>query len=109
MLAVRYEANDNPSPVGQIVHELLDDPGVSRALGLAVVGQRSSRLRVFDNQQREMVLEQVSPEKMASLQEAAEKLGLKVVSSGRPQTTLENLFLEAIEPGASPDAGSGRN
>jgi len=46
---------------------------------------------------------------MAALQEAAEKLGLKVVSSGRPQTTLENLFLEAIEPGASPDAGSGRN
>jgi hypothetical protein len=43
------------------------------------------------------------------LREAAEKLGVKVVSTGRPQTTLENLFLEAIEPGASPDAGSGRN
>jgi hypothetical protein len=45
----------------------------------------------------------------AALREAAEKLGLKVDSSGRAQTTLENLFLEAIEPGASPDAGSGKN
>jgi hypothetical protein len=57
----------------------------------------------------EMVLEHVPPEKMAALREAVEKLGVKIVSSGRPQTTLENLFLEAIEPGASPDAGSGRN
>jgi hypothetical protein len=46
---------------------------------------------------------------VAALRDAAEKLGLKVVSSGRAQTTLENLFLEAIEPGASPDAGSGKN
>jgi hypothetical protein len=57
----------------------------------------------------EFVLDEVSPEKVAALREAAEKLGLKVVSSGRAQTTLENLFLEAIEPGASPDAGSGKN
>jgi len=56
----------------------------------------------------EIVLEKVSPEKLSALQEAAEKLGLKIVSSGRPQTTLENLFLEAIEPGQSADAGSGR-
>jgi hypothetical protein len=57
----------------------------------------------------EFVLDEVSPEKVAALRDAAEKLGLKVVSSGRAQTTLENLFLEAIEPGASPDAGSGKN
>jgi hypothetical protein len=57
----------------------------------------------------EFVVEQGSPEKVAALREAAEKLGLKVVSSGRPQTTLENLFLEAIEPGDSPDAGAGKN
>jgi ABC-2 type transport system ATP-binding protein len=89
------------------VQEICDRVGILARGQLVREGRVEDLLSVRDR--TEMVLEQVSPEKMASLQEAAEKLGLKVVSSGRPQTTLENLFLEAIEPGASPDAGSGRN
>jgi ABC-2 type transport system ATP-binding protein len=89
------------------VQEICDRVGILARGQLVREGRVEDLLSVRDR--TEMVLEQVSPEKLASLQEAAEKLGLKVVSSGRPQTTLENLFLEAIEPGASPDAGSGRN
>jgi ABC-2 type transport system ATP-binding protein len=89
------------------VQEICDRVGILARGQLVREGRVEDLLSVRDR--TEMVLEQVSPDKMAALQEAAEKLGLKVVSSGRPQTTLENLFLEAIEPGASPDAGSGRN
>ena len=82
-------------------------------MGILARGQLVREGRVEDilavRDRTEVVLEQVSPEKLAALQEAAEKLGLKIVSSGRPQTTLENLFLEAIEPGQSADAGSGKN
>ena len=55
----------------------------------------------------EIVFEGVSTERLDALAQAAEKLGLKIVSTGRAQTTLENLFLEAIEPAQSADAGSG--
>ncbi|MFM8682192.1 MAG: ABC transporter ATP-binding protein, partial [Chthoniobacterales bacterium] len=57
----------------------------------------------------EVIVENASAEQLAQLRAAAERLGVRIVSSGRAQTTLENLFLEAIEPGQSPDAGSGRN
>jgi len=89
------------------VQEICDRVGILARGQLVREGRVEDLLSVRDR--TEMVLEQVSPEKLAALREAAEKLGVTVVSSGRPQTTLENLFLEAIEPGASPDAGSGRN
>ncbi|MFM8888222.1 MAG: ABC transporter ATP-binding protein [Chthoniobacterales bacterium] len=57
----------------------------------------------------EVIVENASAEQLAQLRAAAERLGVRIVSSGRAQTTLENLFLKAIEPGQSPDAGSGRN
>ncbi|MFM8655726.1 MAG: ABC transporter ATP-binding protein [Chthoniobacterales bacterium] len=56
----------------------------------------------------EVIVENASAEQLAQLRAAAERLGVRIVSSGRAQTTLENLFLEAIEPGQSPDSGSGR-
>jgi ABC-2 type transport system ATP-binding protein len=89
------------------VQEICDRVGILARGQLVREGRVEDLLSVRD--QTEMVLEHLSPDKLASLREAAEKLGVKVVSTGRPQTTLENLFLEAIEPGASPDAGSGRN
>ena len=89
------------------VQEICDRVGILARGQLVREGRVEDLLAVQDR--TEVVLEKVSPEKLSALQEAAEKLGLKIVSSGRPQTTLENLFLEAIEPGASPDAGSGRN
>jgi ABC-2 type transport system ATP-binding protein len=89
------------------VQEICDRVGILARGQLVREGRVEDLLSVRDR--TEMVLEHVSPEKMTALQEAAEKLGLKVVTSGRPQTTLENLFLEAIEPGASSDAGAGAN
>ncbi len=89
------------------VQEICDRVGILARGQLVREGRVEDLLSVRDR--TEMVFDQVSPDKMAALRDAAEKLGLKVVSSGRPQTTLENLFLEAIEPGASPDAGAGTN
>jgi ABC-2 type transport system ATP-binding protein len=89
------------------VQEICDRVGILARGELVREGRVEDLLSVRDR--TEMVLEYVSPEKMAALRETAEKLGINIVSTGRPQTTLENLFLEAIEPGASPDAGSGRN
>jgi len=89
------------------VQEICDRVGILARGELVREGRVEDLLSVRDR--TEMVLEHVSPEKMAALRETAEKLGINIVSTGRPQTTLENLFLEAIEPGASPDAGSGRN
>jgi len=57
----------------------------------------------------EVIVENASAEQLAQLRDAAERLGVRIVSSGRAQTTLENLFLAAIEPGQSPDAGSGQS
>jgi ABC-2 type transport system ATP-binding protein len=88
------------------VQEICDRVGILARGRLVREGRVEDLLAVRDR--TEVVLEQTSPEKLAALQEAAENLGLKVVSTGRPQTTLENLFLEAIEPGQSADAGSGR-
>lgn len=87
------------------VQEICDRVGILARGQLVREGSVEELLAVRDR--TEFVVEQGSPEKMAALRDAAEKLGLKVVSSGRAQTTLENLFLEAIEPGASPDSGAG--
>jgi ABC-2 type transport system ATP-binding protein len=89
------------------VQEICDRVGILARGRLVREGRVEDLLAVRDR--TEVVLEQTSPEKLAALQEAAENLGLKVVSTGRLQTTLENLFLEAIEPGQSADAGSGRS
>jgi ABC-2 type transport system ATP-binding protein len=89
------------------VQEICDRVGILARGRLVREGRVEDLLSVRDR--AEMVFEGVSAEKLDALREAADKLGVTVVSSGRPQTTLENLFLEAIEPGASPDAGSGRN
>jgi len=86
------------------VQEICDRVGILARGQLVREGRVEDLLAVRDR--TEFVLEHGSPDKVAALREAAEKLGLKVVSSGRAQTTLENLFLEAIEPGASPDAGA---
>jgi ABC-2 type transport system ATP-binding protein len=89
------------------VQEICDRVGILARGQLVREGRVENLLSVRDR--AEMVFDGASEEKLDALREAAEKLGVTVVSSGRPQTTLENLFLEAIEPGASPDAGSGRN
>jgi len=89
------------------VQEICDRVGILARGRIVREGRVEDLLSVRDR--TEFVLEHASPEKVAALHDAAEKLGLKVVSSGRAQTTLENLFLEAIEPGASPDAGAGSN
>lgn len=88
------------------VQEICDRVGILARGALVREGRVEELLSVRDR--TEMVFEETSPEKLAALREAAEKLGLKLVASGRPQTTLENLFLEAIEPGESADAGPGR-
>ena len=84
------------------VQEICDRVGILARGSLVREGRVEDLLAVRDR--TEMVLENASPEKLAALQAAADSLGLKVVSAGRPQTTLENLFLEAIGPGESPDA-----
>lgn len=89
------------------VQEICDRVGILARGRLVREGRVEDLLAVRDR--TEMVVEQASPEKLAALREAAAGLGIKVISSGRPQTTLENLFLEAIEPGDSPDASPGRN
>ena len=89
------------------VQEICDRVGILARGQLVREGRVEDLLAVRDR--TEFVVEQGSPEKVAALREAAEKLGLKVVSSGRAQTTLENLFLEAIEPADSRDAGAGKN
>lgn len=89
------------------VQEICDRVGILARGRLVREGRVEDLLAVRDR--TEMVVEHASPEKLAALREAAAGLGIKVISSGRPQTTLENLFLEAIEPGDSPDAGPGRN
>lgn len=88
------------------VQEICDRVGILARGSLVREGRVEDLLSVRDR--TELVLEQVSPEKLEALQNAAEGLGLKVVSAGRPQTTLENLFLEAIGPGESPDASPSR-
>lgn len=89
------------------VQEICDRVGILARGRLVREGRVEDLLAVRDR--AEMVLEHAAPEQLAALREAAAQLGIKVVSSGRPQTTLENLFLEAIEPGDSPDAGPGRS
>jgi ABC-2 type transport system ATP-binding protein len=89
------------------VQEICDRVGILARGQLVREGRVEDLLAVRDR--TEFIVEHGSAEKMSALREAAEKLGLKVVSSGRAQTTLENLFLEAIEPGDSPDAGAGKN
>lgn len=88
------------------VQEICDRVGILARGVLVREGRVDELLSVRDR--TEIVLENASPENLAALQEAAERLGVKVVSSGRPQTTLENLFLESIEPGQSADASPGR-
>jgi ABC-2 type transport system ATP-binding protein len=89
------------------VQEICDRVGILARGQLVREGRVEDLLAVRDR--TEFVVEHGSPEKIAALREAAAKIGLKVLSSGRAQTTLENLFLEAIEPGDSPDAGAGKN
>jgi ABC-2 type transport system ATP-binding protein len=88
------------------VQEICDRVGILARGSLVREGRVEDLLAVRDR--TEMVFEHVSPEKLSALREAARNLGVNVVSTGRAQTTLENLFLEAIEPGESPDAGSNR-
>jgi ABC-2 type transport system ATP-binding protein len=89
------------------VQEVCDRVGILARGALVREGRVEDLLAVGDR--NEMVIENATPEQLAELGKAAERLGVRVVSSGRAQTTLENLFLDAIEPGQSPDAGSGRN
>jgi len=89
------------------VQEVCDRVGILARGALVREGRVEDLLAVGNR--HEIVLEHATPEQLAELGRAAERLGARVVSSGRAQTTLENLFLDAIEPGQSPDAGSGRN
>jgi len=88
------------------VQEICDRVGILARGSLVREGRVEDLLAVHDR--TEVVFGRLLPEQLSALQEAAAKLGLPVISSGRPQTTLENLFLEAIEPGQSADAGAGR-
>jgi ABC-2 type transport system ATP-binding protein len=89
------------------VQEVCDRVGILARGSLVREGRVEDLLALGDR--TEIVLENATPEQIAELGKAAERLGVRVVSSGRAQTTLENLFLAAIQPGQSPDAGSGRN
>ena len=89
------------------VQEVCDRVGILARGSLVREGRVEDLLALGDR--NEIVLENATPEQIAELGKAAERLGVRVVSSGRAQTTLENLFLAAIQPGQSPDAGSGRN
>lgn len=88
------------------VQEICDRVGILARGSLVREGRVEDLLAVRDR--AEVVFEGADPGQLAALEQAAEKLGLKILSRGRPQTTLENLFLEAIEPGQSADAGAGR-
>jgi ABC-2 type transport system ATP-binding protein len=89
------------------VQEVCDRVGILARGRLVREGRVEDLLAISDRS--EVIVENASTEKLAQLEEAARRLGVRIVSSGRAQTTLENLFLESIEPGQSPDAGSGRN
>jgi len=89
------------------VQEVCDRVGILARGRLVREGRVEDLLAISDRS--EVIVENASTEKLAQLEEAARRLGVRIVSSGRAQTTLENLFLEAIEPGQSPDAGSGQN
>ncbi len=87
------------------VQEICDRVGILARGELVREGRVDDLLSVRDR--TEIVVEGVSAERLDALAQAAEKLGLKIVSTGPTRTTLEHLFLEAIEPGQSADAGSG--
>jgi len=89
------------------VQEVCDRVGILARGRLVREGRVEDLLAISDRS--EVIVENASTEQLAQLEEAARRLGVRIVSSGRAQTTLENLFLESIEPGQSPDAGSGRN
>ena len=89
------------------VQEVCDRVGILARGALVREGRVEDLLAVSDR--NEIVVENATSAQLAELGRAAERLGVRVVSSGRAQTTLENLFLDAIEPGQSPDAGSGRS
>jgi len=89
------------------VQEVCDRVGILARGRLVREGRVDDLLAVGDRS--EVIVENASAEQLAQLRQAAERLGVRIVSSGRAQTTLENLFLQAIEPGQSPDAGSGRS
>lgn len=89
------------------VQEVCDRVGILARGSLVREGRVDDLLVLGDRS--ELIVERATPEQLRELEKAAERLGIRVVSSGRAQTTLENLFLEAIEPGQSPDAGAGRN
>jgi len=88
------------------VQEVCDRVGILARGRLVREGRVEDLLAIGDRS--EVVVENASAEQLSQLRDAAERLGVRIVSSGRAQTTLENLFLEAIEPGQSPDSGSGR-
>jgi len=88
------------------VQEVCDRVGILARGRLVREGRVGDLLSIGDR--NEIVVENAAPEQLARLQEEAERLGIRIVSTGRARTTLENLFLDAIEPGQSPDAGSGR-
>lgn len=89
------------------VQEVCDRVGILARGRLVREGRVEDLLAISDRS--EVIVENMSTEQLAQLKEAAQRLGVRIVSTGRAQTTLENLFLDAIEPGQSPDAGSGRN
>lgn len=89
------------------VQEVCDRVGILAGGSLVREGRVEDLLTVGDRS--EILVENATPATLAKLAEAAEGLGIRVVSSGRAQTTLESLFLRAVDRGQSPDAGSGGN
>lgn len=88
------------------VQEVCDRVGILARGRLVREGRVEDLLAIGDRS--EVIVENASTEQLAQLEEVARHLGVRIVSSGRAQTTLENLFLEAIEPGQSADSGSNR-
>ncbi len=87
------------------VQEICDRVGILAGGVLVREGRVEDLLAVRDR--TEILLEGASEEVVAALRELAGRHGARVVGAGRSQTTLEQLFLEAVEERLSADASSG--
>jgi ABC-2 type transport system ATP-binding protein len=78
------------------VQEICDRVGIL-ANGVLVREGALSELLGMENQ-TQLVLENARPDLLEAIDDLAARSGARVIERGRPQTSLEQLFLEATEP-----------